>query len=114
MRSKDEIVEGVLNALLEDDAIEDFAYDHFRQSEAVDPPFAIYRRVAPQNFYADGAVYYRGDNVDLELYAESPEEMASLMAATEELLDAEEVYYNIAADTVYIENEDFYETLYEL
>lgn len=114
MRRKDEIVEGVLNSLLNEGTIEGFAYDHFRQSEAVDPPFVVYRRVAPQNFSADGVVYSRGDNVDLELYAESPDEMASLMAATEELLDAEKVFYNITADTVYLENEDFYESLYEL
>lgn len=114
MQRKDEQIKGICQQLKDNGDIEDFAYDHFRQSDVVPPPFAVYRRVAPQNFSADGVVYHRGDNVDLELYAESPEDMAELMEKTEQLLDAAEIYYNLTADTVYIESEDFYETLYEI
>lgn len=114
MRRKDEIIKEVCEALLARGKIEGFEYDHFRQSDAVAPPFVVYRRVAQPNFSADGVVYHHGDGVDLELYAETPDRMASLMAQVEELLDAEEIFYNLAADTVYIETEDFYESLYEI
>ena len=108
MRRKDEIIKGVCEELLIRGEIEGFEYDHFRQSDAVAPPFVVYRRVAQPNFSADGVVYHHGDGVDLELYAETPDRMASLMA------QAEEIFYNLTADTVYIETEDFYESLYEI
>lgn len=111
---KDEIIRGVCEALLDRGAIEGFEYDHFKQSDAVAPPFAVYRRVAEPNFSADGIVYHHGSGVDLELYADTPDEMAGLMAQVEELLDAQEIFYNLTADTVYIETEDFYESLYEV
>lgn len=111
---KDEDIKAICEALLEDDLIEGYAYDHFRQSEVVDPPFVVYRRVAPTNFSADGIVYHRGENVDLELYAETPDDMADLMDKVEELLTSSGIYYECTADTVYIESEDFYETLYEV
>lgn len=110
---KDELIKGICAALLEDGDIEGYEYDHFNQGETVDPPFAVYRRVAPENFSADGIVYHRGENVDLELYASTPDEMKDLMDAAEALLDAAGLFYRIAADTAYIESEDFYETLYE-
>ena len=78
------------------------------------PPFAVYRRVAAPTFAADGKAYHRGQHVDLELYASTPAEMAELMDIVELLLDEAEIYYKIAADTVYIDTEDFYETLYEI
>ena len=111
---KDEKIEAVCEALKEDGAIDDFRYDHFKESEAIPPPFAVYRRVAQPNFSADGVVYHHGDGVDLELYASTPEEMADLMAEVEALLDAEELFSNLTADTAYIESEDFYESLYEI
>lgn len=111
---KDHKIKAVCEALKASGAIDDFRYDHFKESEAIPPPFAVYRRVAQPNFSADGVVYHHGDSVDLELYASTDEEMADLMAQAEELLDAEEIFYNLTADTVYIESEDFYESLYEI
>lgn len=111
---KDEIVREICDTLKGEGRIGDYRYDHFKKSEDVPLPFAIYRRVAAQNFSADGKVYHRGDNVDLELYASDPDEMAKIMGRTEELLDEAEIFYNIAADTAYIDSEDFYESLYEI
>ena len=111
---KDEIVKAVCLELKDEHIIADYRYDHFDESDAILPPFAVYRRVASQNFSADGMVYHHGDNVDLELYTSDPDEMAALMSAVEEKLDAAEVFYQLTADTVYIESEDFYESLYEL
>lgn len=112
---KDKKIKAICEELKAEGLILDFSYDHFRQSDAVPPPFAVYRRVAPANFSADGVVYHRGDNVDLELYASTPEEMAELMIRVEEKLDKAEIFYKVGADTVYIqEPEDFYESLYEI
>lgn len=111
---KDELIRDVCEALLSEGLIKGFAYDHFRQQDAVATPFAVYRRVVAPNFSADGKVYHHGDNVDFELYADTPDEMELLMERVEELMDEAEMFYSLAADTVYIEQEDFYETLYEL
>ena len=40
--------------------------------------------------------------------------MMELMEKVEALLDENEIFYTLAADTVYIESENFYETLYEV
>lgn len=114
MQRKDELIKGICEDLVKAEKIIDYRYDHFEEDKAVAAPFAVYRRVAPQNFSADGVVYHRGDNVDFELYASDPEEMAEIMAAAEAAMDEAELFYQITADTVYIESEDFYETLYEL
>ena len=111
---KDEIVKEICEELVKDDIIAGFKYDHFEESKAIPPPFAVYRRVAPENFSADGVVYHRGDNVDLEIYASDPDEMIDIMAAAEAAMNDAGLYFAIAADTAYIESEDFYETLYEL
>lgn len=110
---RDKTVEGILEKMKKASGI-DYRYDHFTTSEAIPPPFIVYRRVAAGNFSADGVVYYRGGSVDVELYASDPDEMAELMATIEALFTEAELYYNCTADTVYIESEDFYETLYEI
>lgn len=114
MREKDNIVTSVCDTLVSEGMIEAYAYDHFRESEAVPLPFAVYRRVAQNNFSADDKVYFRGGGVDLEIYASTPDEMTTIMTRAEALLDGNDIYYECTADTVYIESEDFYETLYEL
>ncbi len=111
---KDETIENICIALKENGDINDYRYDHYEQGEEIDLPYAIYRRVAPDNFGADGVVYHRGENVDFEIYAGDPDEMADIMAAVEERMTAAGLYFNVGADTAYIESEDFYETLYEL
>ncbi len=113
MRNKDEIIRGVCEELHARTGVP-FEYDHFTESEAISPPFVLYRRVAAPNFSADGVVYAKGGGVDLELYASTPDEMADLMAFAERLLDEAEIFYNKTADTVYVTSEDFYETLYEI
>lgn len=111
---KDEIVKNICAALKEDDIIAGYAYDHFETDEAVDPPYVVYRRVAHENLNADGVVYFRGSSVDVEIYASDPDEMADLMDVMEGALTDAGIIFRIAADTAYIESEDFYETLYEI
>lgn len=107
-------MKAICQALKARGVIVDFAYDHFKTSEAVPPPYAIYRRVAKDNMPADDVVYFSDRGVDLEIYADTPEEMADVMEQAEALLDGAELFWELTADTVYIDSEDFYESLYEL
>lgn len=111
---KDEQIEAILKALKNSGDINDYHYDHFTTPSEIELPYALYRRVAPQNFSADGVVYHRGDNVDLEIYAGDPDDMIALMAKVEKAMDDAKIFYAIGADTAYIESEDFFETLYEI
>lgn len=110
---KDEQIKAICEAIKQSEGI-DYRYDHFRQKEAIPPPFLIYRRVAGTSFSADNKVYHKEGGVDLEVYASTPDEMASLMEKVEALLDENEIFYTLAADTAYIDTENFYETLYEV
>lgn len=114
MREKDELVISICETLVEERLIEAYAYDHFKKSKAVLPPFAVYRRIARDNFPADSIVYWRGGGIDLEIYASDPDEMDGIMERVEELFAQNETFYECTADTVYLESEDFYESLYEL
>ena len=112
---KDEVVKSICEALVENKVITAYAYDHFEVDDYAELPYAVYRRIAPQNFSADDKTYHRADsNVDFEIYSADPDEMAEVMEAVEALLDTSELFYQLTADTAYIESERFYETLYEL
>ena len=43
-----------------------YAYDHFAEGEAPDPPFVCYLLPGSDNFSADGKVYYRISEVRVE------------------------------------------------
>ena len=90
-----------------------YVYDHFTQDDPISTPFAVYRRIAVPGFKADDKVYARDDSEDVEFYADDPDTMDAIMEAFESQADAAELAYERTADTVYIEDEDFYESLYE-
>lgn len=112
MQSKEEQIKSICEEIKQSCGI-DYRYDHFKEKEAVPPPFLIYRRQPAQSFSADNKTYFKDGEVDIELYASTPDEMYDLMEKVEQLLDEYEIYYNLAADTNYIDSEDFYESLYE-
>ena len=47
-----------------------YAYDHFAEGEALDPPFVCYLLPGSDNFSADGKVYYRISEARVELYTD--------------------------------------------
>ena len=47
-----------------------FAYDHFAEGESPDPPFLCYLLPGSENFAADGGVYFRINEVRVELYTD--------------------------------------------
>ena len=47
-----------------------FAYDHFAEGESPDPPFICYLIPNSDNFSADGRVYYKINEIHIELYTD--------------------------------------------
>ena len=85
-----------------------FAYDHFAEGESPNPPFICYLLPGSNNFSADGRVYYKINEVYIELYCGSKD--PALEATLEAVLDEHGIFYN--KTEVWIESEKLYEVLY--
>lgn len=85
-----------------------FAYDHFAEGEAVDPPFICYLLPESDNFSADGKVYFKANEVHIELYTDTKD--LSVEQKVEAVLDEHGIYYD--RSEVWIESEKLYEVLY--
>lgn len=85
-----------------------FAYDHFAEGEAVDPPFICYLLPESDNFAADGKVYFKAKEVHIELYTDTKD--LSVEQKVEAVLDEHGIYYD--RSEVWIESEKLYEVLY--
>lgn len=85
-----------------------FAYDHFAEGESPDPPFICYLMPASDNFSADGRVYFKADEVHIELYTDKKDPEAE--RKLEDLFDTSGIFYN--KSEVWIESERLYEVLY--
>lgn len=86
-----------------------WAYDHFSEGEAVDPPFICYRSPGSDNFSADGTVYLSVDVVDIELYTDVKD--PELERRVQDALTAAGIFYE--KTEVWIESEKLYEVVYE-
>lgn len=85
-----------------------YAYDHFAEGEAPEPPFLCYLLPGSNNFSADGRVYHRAAEVRLELYTDLKD--LSAERKVEEALDAAGIFYN--RTEAWIDSEKLYEVLY--
>lgn len=85
-----------------------FAYDHFAEGEAVDPPFICYLLPASNNFAADGKVYFKANEVHIELYTDKKD--LSVEQKVETVLDRHGIFYE--KSEVWIESEKLYEVLF--
>lgn len=85
-----------------------FAYDHFAEGEAPQPPFLCYLLPGSNNFSADGKVYFKVNEVRIELYAD--EKDLSAEQAVEAVLDQYGLFYD--KTETWIESEKLYEVLY--
>jgi len=86
-----------------------FAYDHFAEGEAVDPPFLIYLYPRASNFSADGVAYYKKDRLQIELYTDKKD--IGLEEKVEAVLDKYGFFYS--KSETWISSEKMYEVLYE-
>lgn len=86
-----------------------FAYDHFAEGESPDPPFICYLLPGSDNFAADGRVYFKMNEVRIELYTDTKDLLVEQQL--EDVLDAHEVFYN--KSETWIDSEKLYEVLYQ-
>ena len=85
-----------------------FAYDHFAEGESPEPPFICYLLPGSDNFAADGRVYFRINEVRIELYSDSKD--VGLESKVEAVLDSHGIFYN--KSEVWIQSQKLYEILY--
>lgn len=85
-----------------------FAYHHFAEGESPEPPFICYLLPGSNNFSADGKVYYKINEVHIELYTDCKDLAAE--QKLEDVLDEHGIFYN--KSETWIESERLYEVLY--
>lgn len=86
-----------------------FAYDHFVEGEAPEPPFVVFLYPRADNFSADGIAYFKKNELDIELYTDLKD--PELEEAVEAVLLRHGIFYG--KSEVWIESEKLYEVLYE-
>ena len=85
-----------------------FAYHHFAEGESPEPPFICYLLPGSNNFSADGKVYYKINEVHIELYTDLKD--FAVEQQLEDVLDEHGIFYN--KSETWIESEKLYEVLY--
>lgn len=85
-----------------------FAYHHFAEGESPEPPFICYLLPGSDNFSADGRVYYKINEVHIELYTDLKD--LAVEQQLEDVLDEHGIFYN--KSETWIESEKLYEVLY--
>ena len=87
-----------------------YAYDHFAEGEAPEPPFICFLFPGSDNFSADNVVYAAFEELHIELYTD--EKDPELEEQVEDLLAEYELYWQ--KTEVWIESEKLYEVLYRM
>ena len=85
-----------------------FAYDHFAEGESPEPPFICYLIPGSDNFAADGKVYFKINEVRIEMYTDFKD--LDLESRVEGVLDGHEIFYN--KSETWIQSEKLYEVMY--
>lgn len=85
-----------------------FAYDHFAEGESPEPPFICYLIPGSDNFAADGKVYFKMNEVRIEMYTDFKD--WDLESRVEGVLDGHEIFYN--KSETWIQSEKLYEVMY--
>ena len=85
-----------------------FAYDHFAEGESPEPPFICYLFPGSNNFSADGKVYFKANEIHIELYTDFKD--LTVEQKLDAVLDKHGIFYN--KSETWIESEKLYEVLY--
>lgn len=86
------------------------SYYAFPEQEAPDLPFITYLETGSNNFAADNRVYYKGSQIDIELYTEHKDEATE--GDVESALDAAELVWVKSDD--YLEDENCWMIVYTI
>lgn len=84
------------------------AYHHFAEGESPNTPFLIYILPVSDNFSADGRVYFKANEVHIEVYTDYKN--LDIEKKVEVVLEEYDIFYN--KSEVFIESEELYEVLY--
>lgn len=87
------------------------AYDHFDSNKEIQPPFIVYRELAPDTFKADGITYYRPYDFEIELVTDKKD--VSLQGQVEALLTNNKIPYDMDNE-IWDEDEKIYHNFYEI
>ena len=87
------------------------AYDHFDSNKQINPPFIVYRELAPETFKADGKTYYRPYGFEIELVTEIKD--VSLEGQVETLLTENNIPYDMDNE-LWDDDEKIYHNFYEI
>jgi hypothetical protein len=85
-----------------------FAYDHFAEGESPKQPFICYLLPGSDNFAADGRVYFKINEVRIEVYTDRKD--LAVESKVEAVLNDRGIFYN--KSEVWIGSEKLYEVLY--
>ena len=96
-----------ITAMLEEVGLP-LAYDHFQEGEAPAPPFLIFLFPRSDNLSADGNVYQKIDELNVELYTDLKQ--PDVERKVEAVLDEHDIFYN--KTEVWIPEEKLYEVVY--
>lgn len=96
-------------AMMEEIGLE-FAYSHFAEGEAPDPPFICFLYPNSENFGADDSVYFPMTALDIELYTDLKD--PALETAVEAVLGNHDIFWE--KTEVWIESEKLYEVCYSV
>ena len=83
-------------------------YSHFK--EAQEPPYICYLEVGTENFFADGKVFRKVIDVDIELYTSKKDLRAE--EAIETMLNDNGIPWE--ANEIYIDDEKVFKKTYEV
>ena len=87
------------------------AYDHFDSNKNVNPPFVVYREIAPDTFKAEDITYYRPYDYEIELVTSVKN--PTLEETIENLFTTNKIPYN-KEDEVWDDDEKIYHNFYEI
>ena len=87
------------------------AYDHLDSNKQVNPPFIVYRELAPDTFKADGITYYRPYEFEIELVTEKKDVL--LEGQVETLLTENNIPYDMDNE-LWDDDEKIYHNFYEI
>ncbi len=85
-----------------------FAYHHFAEGEAPNPPFLCFYAPGSHNFFADGQVFHPVTQVQVELYTEMKQ------PELEQRVEAALSLFGWEKQETYIESEQLYQIVYEM
>ena len=80
------------------------------EGESTDPPFLVFLYPNSDNFAADGVVYFKVNQLNIELYTDIKD--VELEETVEAVLDKHGIFYE--KSEVWIESENLYEVLYQM